>query len=66
MHIKVWATHLVEKDLCVDMSSATVSQCVYLTTPCSKRSPLISNCYKILDVYFVLWLFHYESVAKSR
>lgn len=66
VHIKVWATRLVEKDLCVDMAGTTVSQCVSLTTPCSKRSPLISNCYKILNVYFVLWLFPYESVAKSR
>ena len=39
MHIKVWATLLVEKDLYVDMASAPVSQHVSSTTPCSEETP---------------------------
>lgn len=42
-----------------------VSMCVFDNTLFKEKSTDF-NCYKILNVYFVLWLFPYESVAKSR
>lgn len=43
-----------------------VSMCVFDNTLFKEKSTDFKLLSKILNVYFVLWLFPYESVAKSR